>query len=168
MLKQAVLFLICALSFHAHALRYENLGDWKYQDFESDQLSRTIFQADGALTTENLSGSNPKPVVFVRSFNGAAVGAGNHKVIWQKALKLGPQNGRSILKEQVFKRDGRWHYLAEIQSNTGTENMLHSTILATEIKGALYMFTFDGHREIYQAQNPMVEKLLKGFSILAN
>jgi hypothetical protein len=167
-LKQAVLLILCAISFHAQALQFENLGAWKYQDFESDQLSRTIFQAEGALTFEGTDGLNPKPVVFIRSLKGMAIGAGEHKVIWRKTLKLGPQNGRSIVKEQVFKKDGRWHYFAKIQTNTGTENMLNSTLLATEIKGTLYMFTFDGHREIYQSQSPMVETLLKGFSVLAN
>lgn len=159
------LLTLATLVVNAHAVKIENTGAWTFEKFENGGLESRVFEAEGALTRPTKDTDLPKPVIYLRTLDAAEFAGSANKAEWRGHILNSPSNRQIVLSENIFKKNGRFHYMAEYQTDTGTENMLHSALLATVIDGRIQVLVFDARRAVYMKQKGAILDLFKSISI---
>ena len=162
------LILITALLFTAHAqaaLRLDNVRDWKVTEVTDGSPEAKLFAGAELLLshsdTKNSTGMTV--VVHAEQLNGEA--PTKNAESWRKLVLKKVANQHFVLNERAFKKDGQWRYVVEYQTDTGSETMLSSIVLATVVKGELHLFSYENHPKTYQAQIGAVRSLFRDISI---
>lgn len=160
------LILISALLFTAHAqaaLEVGNVQNWKVSQVAAGSSEAKLFANAELLLSSSKDGVGMTVVVHAEDVKGEA--PTKNPEAWRKLVLQNVTNQHFVLNEHAFKKDGQWRYLIEYQTDTGSETMLSSIVLATVIKGQMHMFSYENHPKTYQAQIGAVRSLLRGISI---
>jgi hypothetical protein len=162
------LILTTALLFAAHAqaaIHVGNTRDWKVTEVAAGSPEAKLF-ADAELLLSHASTKDSVGMTVVVHSEPLKVEAPTKNAeAWRKLVLAKVANQHFVLNERAFKKDGQWRYIVEYQTDTGSETMLSSIVLATAIKGELHLFSYENHPKTYQAQIGAVRSLFRDISI---
>jgi hypothetical protein len=158
-------FILSSLSMNALAESQPNLGHlngWKYQDTAGSEMMRDFSGgANGLLSLETSSDASP-PTVLVYEVPDRYLGKDLDTSIeaWRLATFRGKLDmKKTTIKDQVYQKNGKTQYFAEVSSDIDRPNMMPSVVLGKQIDKKVYVFIYENRRNIYQRNIGDVLKL---------
>lgn len=157
-----LMLLLVTLSLPAWALEVQSLpAGWNYGDAAAGSLEEKLTGAQGALSLTE-GGQTVATVLVFQKTAAKQFAPGENIAAWRKELFPEMAPGKFIiLHDDVLRVKGKDRYLGEYTSDTGTENMLQTFIMAQIHNGKIVVFRYENHRRVYQTYSPKVDRLLR-------
>lgn len=163
--RHFVTLALTLMSFSAAAqLNFENIDGWQYKSVRGDELEAVV-GADVLIRTAEISKETDKhPVIKIRTLDNKKKLQKN-TMDWRAVIFTDKKEKRLITNDHVFVKDKSHRYIAEVLTDTGTPNMLHSIVMATTKKDKIYLFVFEHHRESYFENVKPIRTLFKNLTL---
>ncbi len=160
----SLLSLIVFMSQGAHAVKLANIEGWKAIDVKTDKALASIFSGSEQILLVTAKDAETAPIVSVRTLGPAPK---NLKTVtdWNKAVFADSTESRVVTAQRLITKKGQRQYIAEFQTDIGTETMLHSVLLATDVGGKLRILIYEQRRDSYRESLPLVRKLFQNVTL---
>lgn len=163
MLIYCALLVVSALAQAADStIKLSGIEGWKTIDVKTDKAFSAIFEGSEQILLVDKN-STVAPVVRVRTLSETPSSPLNSVTAWNKFIFKTKSPTLEIITSQKILKSG--YYLVAFQTDVGTQNMLHSVLLAANLGGKIRILIYEQRRDAYLESLPLVSQLFQNVKI---
>ncbi len=154
-------FVISAPALASTPLKFSGMKGWRVSAVEKDPVLKAVFGDSEYVILVSDKNAEEMPSIRVRNLGDGAGLTKSQAKSWASIIFANQSQKPILTSEHIFKKRGQFNYMAEFQTDVGTEDMLRSIVLGTIVDGKLYILIYEQHRETYQKNLASVKKLFQ-------
>lgn len=149
----------------ATPLEFGNTKGWRVEEVAKDPTLAALFAGSDYVFFVEDQSAEERPIIRVRELKDATDLKTSSASSWQKAIFADKSRSQIVTAQKVFKKGGEFKYVAEFQTDMGTESMLYSVVLAAVVNGKIQILTYEQRREAYQKNIASIKTLFENLTL---
>lgn len=136
------------------------VGGWGYEQVDQGSFMAYMLGRDtkAVLVKVPANGETKTPAIRVMDVQGDASKLNNDVQSWRSVVFVDMVNKPVILNEKILTIGGQQRYFVEFQTDTHTESMLQTTVMAFVMNGKIYKLLYENRQAIYRLDIADVRK----------
>lgn len=154
--------LLISLSTSAHAALKAQADGWEFGNIPPDSfMARILGPQTKSVMVKIVAPDQEGPNIRIIDVLGDASKLNSNVESWRQVILVNLQSKPAILNERVVTINGQQRYFVEFQTDSGSESMLQTAVMAFVMNGKIYKMLYENRQAIYRFEIVDVRKVFE-------
>jgi hypothetical protein len=159
--------LLFSVASPAHAALKAQAQGWGYQTVDAGSLMSYMLGQDTKAMLVKIPSSPEQqtPAIRIMDVKGDASKLAGDIEAWRGVILNKLVSKPAIINERILTIHGQQRYYIEFQTDTGTESMLQTSVMAFVMNGKIYKLLYENRQAIYRTEIVDVRKAFEAVKL---